>query len=81
MARLKGEYGVEASAEPLNFGLARWVECADPKILQEFEKKNRFNLAHDAEGRLSYLAEGEWRLSHTQELFPEVVFLKTREST
>jgi peptide chain release factor 3 len=33
----------------------------------------------DAEGHLSYLAEGNWRLAHTQELFPEVEFLKTRE--
>ena len=80
MARLKDEYGVEAGSEPLNFGLARWVECEDPKVLAEFEKKNQFNLAYDAEGRLSYLAEGEWRLAHTQELFPGVVFLKTRES-
>ena len=80
MARLKDEYGVEAGSEPLYFGLARWVECEDPKVLAEFEKKNQFNLAYDAEGRLSYLAEGEWRLAHTQELFPGVVFLKTRES-
>ena len=37
-------------------------------------------LAFDAEGHLTYLAEGSWRLAHTQELFPEVVFHKTRES-
>ena len=80
MARLKDEYGVDATYEPLSFTLARWVQCANPKQLAEFEKKNQFNLAMDAEGHLSYLAEGSWRLAHTQELFPEVEFLKTRES-
>lgn len=80
MARLKDEYGVDASYEPLNFSLARWVESNNPKQMAEFEKKNQFNLARDAEGHLGYLAEGNWRLAHTQELFPEVKFLKTRES-
>ena len=42
--------------------------------MREFEKKFQFNLALDAEGHLSYLAEGSWRLAHTQELFPEVEF-------
>ena len=50
-----------------------------------FLRGYRFNpsevsISQDAEGHLSYLAEGNWRLSHTQELFPEVEFLKTRES-
>ncbi|NQS71195.1 MAG: peptide chain release factor 3 [Desulfobulbaceae bacterium] len=79
MARLKEEYGVDASYEPLNFTLARWVQSDNPRQMAEFEKKNQFNLAMDAEGHLSYLAEGNWRLAHTQELFPEVEFLKTRE--
>ncbi len=80
MARLKDEYSVDASYEPLNFGLARWVQSDNPKQMAEFQKKNQFNLATDAEGHLTYLADGNWRLAHTQELFPEVVFLKTRES-
>ena len=28
----------------------------------------------------TYLAVGSWRLAHTQDLFPDVVFHKTRES-
>lgn len=80
MARLKDEYSVDAGYEPLNFSLARWVQSDNPKQMAEFEKKNQFNLAMDAEGHLTYLADGNWRLAHTQELFPEVVFLKTRES-
>jgi peptide chain release factor 3 len=56
------------------------VSSDNKQQLREFEKKYQFNLAFDAEGHLSYLAEGSWRLAHTQELFPEVQFHKTRES-
>ena len=80
MTRLKDEYGVDATYEPLGYTLARWVSSDNKQQFKEFEKKAQFNLALDAEGHLSYLAEGSWRLAHTQELFPEVVFHKTRES-
>ena len=80
MTRLKDEYGVEATYEPLSYTLARWVTSENKQQMREFEKKYQFNLALDAEGHLSYLAEGSWRLSHTQELFPEIEFHKTRES-
>jgi peptide chain release factor 3 len=80
MTRLKDEYGVDATYEPLGYTLARWVSSDNKQQMREFEKKAQFNLFLDAEGHLSYLAEGSWRLAHTQELFPEVVFHKTRES-
>ncbi len=80
MTRLKDEYGVDATYEPLSYTLARWVSSDNKQQMREFEKKYQFNLALDAEGHLSYLAEGSWRLAHTQELFPEVEFHKTRES-
>jgi peptide chain release factor 3 len=80
MTRLKAEYGVDATYEPLGYTLARWVTSDNKQQLREFEKKTQFHLALDAEGHLTYLAEGSWRLAHTQELFPEVVFHKTRES-
>lgn len=79
MTRLKAEYGVDAEYVPLNFTLARWVTSDNKEQLRQFEKKNQANLSMDTEGHLSYLADGMWRLSHTQELFPEVVFHKTRE--
>jgi peptide chain release factor 3 len=54
MARLKDEYGVEAIAEGINYNLARWVSCEDPKKLKTFEAKCQGNLAFDAEGCLSF---------------------------
>jgi peptide chain release factor 3 len=33
----------------------------------------------DAEGHLAFLAASEWKLGRAMELFPEIVFHKTRE--
>jgi peptide chain release factor 3 len=79
MARLKTEYGVDAIYEGVEYATARWVECDDRKLLDDFEKKNQVNLARDAEGKLAYLASSEWRLGHTMEQWPGIVFHKTRE--
>jgi peptide chain release factor 3 len=79
IARLKAEYGVEADYEPVNFGLARWVTCDDPKRLAEFQKVNQNQLALDGEGNLAFLAEGEWLLKYVGEKWPEIVFHTTRE--
>jgi peptide chain release factor 3 len=79
MARLKAEYGVDAVYEPVSYATARWIDCEDRKKLDEFKSKNQAHLALDAEGHLAYLAESEWRLGRVQELFPEIVFRKTRE--
>jgi len=79
MERLRNEYGVDAAYEGVEYATARWVDCDDPKRLEEFEKKNQGNLAEDAEGNLTYLASSEWRLGYVQEQWPDIVFLKTRE--
>jgi peptide chain release factor 3 len=79
MARLKNEYGVDAVYEGIDYATARWIACEDRKKLEEFEKKNQGNLAHDAEGNLTYLAPSEWRLGYVAEQWPDVEFLKTRE--
>ena len=79
VARLKAEYGVDAVYEGVGYTTARWISCDDRKKLEEFKDKNEANLALDAEGHLSFLAASEWRLSHTMELFPDILFHKTRE--
>ncbi|MBW6511157.1 MAG: hypothetical protein K0A93_03430 [Desulfuromonadaceae bacterium] len=55
------------------------ISHPDPKRLAAFEKANQANLAHDAEGNLTYLASSEWRLGFVTEQWPEIIFLKTRE--
>jgi len=79
MARLKTEYGVEASYEAIEYSTARWVGCEDKKRLAEFEKRCQGNLAYDADGHLTYLAANEWRLGFVQEEWPDIQFRKTRE--
>jgi len=79
MARLKTEYGVDASYELIEYGAARWIACADKKRLSEFEKKCQMNLAMDADGHLTYLATNEWRLGFVMEEWPDIEFRKTRE--
>ena len=81
MARLKAEYGVDAVYQDVQYSLARWVECEDQKIFREFQKKFQSSLANDAAGHLAYLCDGNWRLTRTMELYPDVVFNKTREHT
>jgi len=79
MERLKSEYDVDAVYEPLNFAVARWVECGDPKMMKEFERKNNANIAKDTEGADAYLTTSEWQLNYCMEQWPEIVFCKTRE--
>jgi peptide chain release factor 3 len=79
MARLKAEYGVEAIYEAVDYATARWIDCTDKKKLEAFKSKNQVDLAFDAEGHLAFLASSEWRLSRTKELFPDIIFHKTRE--
>jgi len=79
MERLKSEYGVDAIYEPVDYNVARWIECDDPKKMAEFEKKNSGNIALDSEGSRAYLTTSEWQLGYCMEQWPEIGFLKTRE--
>ncbi len=79
MARLKTEYGVDATYETIDYTTARWIEGDDKKMLADFEKKNVNNLALDADGHLTYLTTSEWRLGFVREDWPGITFNKTRE--
>jgi peptide chain release factor 3 len=77
--RLKGEYGVEAIVEPVQVQLARWIACDDEKELKRFRDKAHDNLALDGDDQLVYLAPSRVNLSLTEERWPEIRFLATRE--
>ncbi len=78
--RLKDEYGVEATFEPVSVVTARWVTCSNEKKLEEFREKNAMNLAVDAAGQLVYLAPTRVNLQLAQERAPDVRFSATREA-
>jgi peptide chain release factor 3 len=78
--RLQDEYGVQCVFEPINVATARWVRLDDEKRLAEFRDKAHDNLAIDHAGKLVYLAPTRVNLSLTEERWPEIEFLKTREN-
>ena len=85
--RLQDEYGVQCVFEPINVAAARWVRLKDQKRfaalaprLAEFKDKARDNLALDHAGELVYLAPTRVNLALTEERWPEIEFMKTREN-
>jgi peptide chain release factor 3 len=77
--RLKGEYNVDCTYEPVQVYTARWVSCEDSKKLDEFKKKAAQNLAIDGAGDLTYIAPTRVNLDLTMERWPEIEFRATRE--
>lgn len=77
--RLQHEYKVECGYEPVNVSTARWIECDNPKKLNEFKDRAQENLALDAGGHLTYIAPSIVNLQLTEERWPDIKFKKTRE--
>jgi peptide chain release factor 3 len=77
--RLRDEYKVECQFEAIKVATARWVECDDEKMLEEFQRKAHDNLALDHGESLVYIAPTRVNLSLTEERWPDIRFLKIRE--
>ncbi len=77
--RLKHEYNVECTFEPIGIAIARWIGCEDATKLKQFEEKCHANLATDGAGNLAYLAPTRVNLELTMERWPEVTFRNSRE--
>src|SRR5690606_38066060 len=77
--RLKAEYGVDATFEPVGVVTTRWIHCDDPKTMEEFREKNAANLCLDAAGELVYLAPTRVNLQLAQDRWPDMRFDSTRE--
>ncbi len=76
--RLKDEYNVSCMFEPVNVNTARWV-IGDPAEIDKFKKKVTENVAYDAADQLVYIAPTRVNLSLTEERWPELRFVATRE--
>jgi peptide chain release factor 3 len=79
VARLKGEYNVDALYEHINVSTARWIYAKDDKKLEEFRRKAEVYLALDGGDNLTYIAPTMVNLSLSQERYPDIEFHKTRE--
>ena len=77
--RLQDEYRADCLYEDANVHTARWVVCDDAKMLEDFKKRAHEHLAIDGGGYLTYLAPSRANLMLTEERWPDIQFLKTRE--
>lgn len=78
-SRLANEYGVDAIFEPTNISTARWLTFPTHKKRTDFEGSLINQLGIDAGGNLTFLATSRVNLDLTQERWPDVSFLATRE--
>ncbi len=77
--RLQDEYGVQCAFETVNVVTARWIDCPNPRKLEEFTARAHDNLALDHAGALVYLAPSRVNLELTLERWPDIQFRATRE--
>lgn len=78
VARLKGEYNVDAIYEHVSVATARWV-YGDERKVDEFRRKAQVNLALDGGDNLTYIAPTMVNLSLALERYPDITFTATRE--
>jgi peptide chain release factor 3 len=76
--RLQFEYGVDVLFEPFDVATARWLRGPEAE-LKKLADKHGFNVALDGADDYVYLAPNRVNLNLTQERFPEIKFLETRE--
>jgi len=77
--RIRTEYDVPVKFEPSSLFTARWVAADDPAELKRFIDTNQGSIADDHDNAPVFLARNAWHLGRTQEDFPRIKFLKTRE--
>ncbi|MEW6312723.1 MAG: peptide chain release factor 3 [Pseudomonadota bacterium] len=76
--RLEYEYGVDVRFEDYPCATARWLHGSERDIKQLVDKQG-INVALDGAGDYVYLAPNRVNLSLTEERFPDIRFLATRE--
>jgi len=77
--RIRTEYEVPVRFESAGLHTARWLEADSPQALKRFTDAHRGALAHDHDEMPVFLARNAWHLDSTQEKWPDIRFLATRE--
>ncbi|HRG34133.1 MAG: peptide chain release factor 3 [Saprospiraceae bacterium] len=77
--RLENEYNAACSYDPINLHKACWVQCDDPKKMEDFIQRRKKDIAKDKEGKVVFLAESAWTLKLVQDNFPDIKFHMTSE--
>jgi len=76
--RLQDEYNVSCLFEQVNVSTARWV-MGEKAEIEKFLAKVHDNVAYDAADQLVYIAPTRVNLSLTEERWPNLQFVATRE--
>lgn len=77
--RLLHEYGAKCRFENLSMHKACWIECNDPKKLNEFKKRKHQKMAVDKRGRDVFMADSAFILQMAQDEFKDIKFHFTSE--
>lgn len=77
--RLLHEYGAKCRFESLPMHKACWIECDDPKMLNEFKKRKHQKMAVDKRGRDVFMADSSFILQMAQDEFKDIKFHFTSE--
>lgn len=78
--RIRTEYEVPVKFEASSLYTARWLAADDHNELKKFIDSNQGSVAEDHDNAPVFLARNAWHLGRTQEDFPKIKFLKTREN-
>ncbi|MGD9788331.1 MAG: peptide chain release factor 3 [Sulfuricellaceae bacterium] len=76
--RLEHEYGVDVQFESYPCATARWLRGSEQQLKQLIDQHGH-NVALDGADQYVYLAPNKVNLNLTQERFPDIRFLETRE--
>ncbi len=76
--RLEHEYGVDAIFEPVSVATVRWLSGTSEQLKLLVDKYPQ-NIGLDGAGDQVYLAPNSVNLKLTQERFPDIHFMETRE--
>ncbi len=77
--RVSQEYNLDIDFEAAPFEMARWISGPSDVDLKKFVDSNKGSMAEDRDGSPVFLAASAWELNYTQEKWPDIVFLRTKE--
>lgn len=77
--RLLHEYGAACSFQSLNYYKACWFHSPDKQLMDKFLTAKTLNITFDKDDRPVFMAESEWHLKTTRQVFPEMKFYFTSE--
>lgn len=77
--RIQDEYKIDALFEASPFNTAKWVECDDTKMLEQFMSDNRLNMATDRDGSNVFLGKSAWEMGYTEDKWPNIKFNSIKE--